>query len=457
MIGREVAIHYHGYQPPRTSYHEKFMDISSDPNGKDWTEEVNWSCYHPLTQSEYFKKMSFNMFPVTLNELERRGFESSYRFSQKGNAMVGCPEFHPILPDMNQDDIKISIRAGRESFRKITGENPIIFWSPETALSDTVLKELVRQDYKAVICAPHQIQLPDNSDADNHFVQLTLSDGSTLTAIAYDRYFSQSLGFDPKWNADEFTQHHISPRFSQTGRPIVIGCVDMEMDGHHHVNAPLFFDYLYKNSLPDAHIEPVILTDYNLSPTATGRLIERTSWSCTHNLDRWSRGCADSLSYNGWKEQYYDTFRQLNTDISIIVKNSLGPDYIPMVSQHFSDGLHGYGPPFCHDKWPLISAKANAMIGLTSCATFFDNPDTAGRINVIFGATAIQHLYDAGLHEDASRIRNVFFENLSLVNGSSGFADFVSHVQDRLYLADEAYEVGIVAPIVINAIANSQR
>jgi hypothetical protein len=63
----------------------------------------------------------------------------------------------------------------------------------------------------------------------------------------------------------------------------------------------------------------------------------------------------------------------------------------------------------------LLSAKVASLTALTSCGTFFDNPHTAGHINVAFCLQAIAHLRDSGLQQEADALRNQLDNDLSQV------------------------------------------
>jgi hypothetical protein len=42
-----------------------------------------------------------------------------------------------------------------------------------------------------------------------------------------------------------------------------------------------------------------------------------------------------------------------------------------------------------------LAAKASSLASMTSCGTFFESPETSGRINMMFVRQALEHLADA--------------------------------------------------------------
>jgi hypothetical protein len=434
-LSKDILLHTHIYQPPRTVSHHLFKDIHTDPEHRDWTAIIDRECYQPLAEKGIFELISFDINGVLLAELERLNSPSLKKLTQNSrDNMVGTSYIHPILPDLSDSEKRIVIGAGLKRFQKDHhGHKPSVFWPPETAMDTKTAAILTEFDYKAFMCAPWQIKLPDGRPADNIPVRLNLPNGKSIIAIPFDRSYSAGLGFHDKSNAYTFVDHLVTPSFNDVPGQQLIGATDGETFGHHWKFGDHFLESLLKHALPSRGFRPIHSGQVDITDLPEAQLVERSAWSChCGDLKRWSNHCACTGPDNSWKSNYYHTFKQLTAGIEKIARQELGGNYVNSMINHFETGFQNPGPSRSTPKESVLSAYVMALVGRTSCATFFDNPHTSGLINLLFGLVAIQHLKDAGLNRPGAKLEAEYMANLNRVTDPKHHQKTAKHMLENM-------------------------
>jgi hypothetical protein len=415
MSNREIVIGLHLYQPPRRAEHQELSSISTDPKNQDWTAIIARESYDPLAKSEAAKKVTMDAFGTLRCDLQRinPSTKEAINNNLKENG-VADTFIHPILPDLSREDKEIVVAAGKEAIIKETGVQPPFIWVPETALDYETLEVLAENNYKGVICAPEQIHRFDGRNADDQPIKINLKSGKVIYALPFNRPISSAFAFQSKYNADYFYEDHIRPAFDN-GRRTVIAYTDGETFGHHWKEGDKFLNYLVNNTLPERGVEPVTINSISLDNAIEGELYHRSAWSCPHgDLARWHGPCGCAPG-GRWKTSYYRTFENFNNRITEVVKKELGLDYQNLVVNNFVTAFKNKGRKESpSDLMSLVSAKVSALSSRTSCATFFDNPGTSGKINVLYAVQAVAHLKDVGfLNEKAEEIGRQFYDEIN--------------------------------------------
>jgi len=420
-MGSEIVVGLHFYQPPREAFHPSLAHISTDPEKRNWTSIIEKQCYEPLALEGTLDKVSFDIYQSLLLQLEKLDPQTAaiYQKSMKENG-VGEAFIHPILPDLSHSDKQIVISAGVQRFREITGLNPKTFWPPETAIDTETLEVLAANEYASFVCAPEQIIQQDGSGSDNKPTLINLPDGRRIIALPFDRSISTHLAFDPKNNADQFTEKFIKPQNSSlSANQVTIAWTDAETFGHHYPQADKFLNYLLDTSLPSIGLYPVSVNNLQLDSAKLpqGKIVERSAWSCSHgNLLRWIGNCDCSNGYDSsWKTPFYSTMAYLNQEVSQILQDQIGDHYPEMVAASFYE--HFTHPEAINDpQKALISAKISSLVARTSCATFFSEPNVSGKINLLYAYQSLLYLQESGLILKAAQLYASFMEKLAQVH-----------------------------------------
>jgi len=425
LMGKEIVVGLHFYQPPREATHPTLSTISTDPQNKNWTVIIEKQCYEPLAQLGVLKKVSFDIYQSLLLQLEKINPEAAaiYKKTMKENG-IGEAFIHPILPDLSLSDKSIVISAGVSRFQEITGVNPKIFWPPETAIDTETLEVLSDNGYEGFVCAPEQINQSDGSGSDNKPTIINLKGGRQLIAYPFDRPISKDLAFKEKQNADSFTHTYIKPRRDEnSSKQVLIAWTDAETFGHHSPNGDKFLNYLLDSSLPSIGLYPVSINSLHLdrSKLPTGQITERSAWSCPHgNLIRWNGSCnCDEGQDTSWKKPFIEAMNYINQEVSSILQKEIGPAYGPLVASSFYE-LYAHPEKVNTSEKALIAAKISSLIAKTSCATFFSNPEVSGKINLLYAYQSLLYLKDAGLVTTSSNTEKILFEKLAAVRYPNG-------------------------------------
>lgn len=406
---RHVVLGEHFYQPLRKGSHRRVSHIETDPQGVNWNEIIARECYIPQLQSGTLEQVSFDFYTTMRRELRQFAPRESKRLaSALRERGVGDSFLHVLLPDISDRDKRILVKAGKKAFRVESGKDPQWFWAAETALDYPTLEVIADSGYKGVICAPEQIDCV--GVADNKPVKIKLKKGREIVLLGFDRPFSSSMAFADKSNADSFAQSVVLPRVYQQpqSRPLV-GWTDGETFGHHAKSADIFLYYLLAHTLPNNNISVVGINEaedvWEPQDYQQGVLRERTAWSCPHgDLIRWHGACPCDAGYHGgWKADFMGALLNFNTQIDALLDSELGKRrWANGLANQFEKYLYHKGAK--NSKQSLLAAKASALAAVTSCGTFFENPDTSGHINILFIQQAIEHLRDAGFEELAIRL-----------------------------------------------------
>jgi len=131
-------------------------------------------------------------------------------------------------------------------------------------------------------------------------------------------------------------------------------------------------------------------------------LRQRTAWSCPHgDLVRWHGACPCDGGHDGkWKEAFYDGLHQLNRQVNQVVSSELSGNWEGQLADDFAGAFYFSGTQ--NSELSLLAAKASSLGAVISCGTFFDNPQTSGRINVLMARQALENLHDAGYGQVAT-------------------------------------------------------
>ncbi|KUK79902.1 MAG: glycosyl hydrolase family [Microgenomates bacterium 39_7] len=416
-----IVFGLHAYQPLRFPFLKTLAHLNPSPDGKDWTQIIQQECYLPLLESGVFDRSTFDFYGslrAQLNLSPEKLLELREVMAKRG---VGDPFLHPILPDLNQRDKRVLIRAGRADFIRECGQKPNWFWAPESALDTSTLVEVKRAGYLGVVCAPEQLVRNDGKEVDNQPVRVVLPGGDYILAFPFDRPVSSQIGFGDKSCADQFVQNVILPRLNNLpDSNLLVTWTDAETFGHHYQYGNLFAAYLLFNSLPNNNIHPISLDmALDLSQQQAGSesltdasLIERTAWSCSHgNLLRWNGECGCAGNNGSWKAPFVNALRKLNREVDRVMDDHL-PGWEEGLTADFRRFFDGTGEPK-NPQEALLWAKASSLTALTSCGLFFDNPHTSGRLNILFACQATVALEEAGLRTEAEDILNDFDSSLT--------------------------------------------
>ncbi|HVT01974.1 MAG TPA: DUF3536 domain-containing protein [Thermoanaerobaculia bacterium] len=350
-MDRYICIHGHFYQPPRENPWLGAIELQDSAHPyHDWNERITAECYAPNTASRIldvggqirkivnnYSRISFNFGPTLLSWLEENSpdtyaailaadSDSIGRFSGHGSAIAQAYN-HIILPLASERDRRTQVIWGLRDFESRFGRKPEGMWLPEAAVDLDTLESLAEQGLAYTVLAPHQARsvraLGDKiwTDVNGSRIDpsipylLRLPSGAEMAIFFYDGPISRAVAFERLLTRGELLADRLTTAFSATRkhRQLVHIATDGETYGHHHHRGDMALayalDYIETQGLAR-------LTNYgeflaNNPPTHEVEIIDDTSWSCIHGIERWRSDCGcNSGSSLGWTQRWRGPLRE---------------------------------------------------------------------------------------------------------------------------------------------------
>lgn len=296
------CIHGHFYQPPREDAISDFIpdEIGAEPYA-NWNERILAECYEPNAKAGNFGRISFNIGPTLFKwmatsrpdvvgmivDQERANYE---KFGT-GNAIAQAYN-HSILPLQNKMDKITQVRWGIKDFEFRFGHSPEGMWLPETAVDMETLTVLSDLGIRFTFLAPWQVHTDHESSGP--FLIALPGGRPPFIVFTYDQDASTKVSFIPKatTNGDEFLYDFVRVR---SGRhvPFVSIASDGELYGHHQPFRDYFLTYVLTEGASRFQLNPTWPGRWlqENSVKEWGKIIENTSWSCLHGVERWKTNC----------------------------------------------------------------------------------------------------------------------------------------------------------------------
>lgn len=467
-MNRYVCIHGHFYQPPRENpwLEEIELQNSAYPY-HDWNERITDECYGPNATSRIldsqgkidrivnnYARISFNFGPTLLSWMElarpdvyrailEADRDSQEHFSGHGSAMAQVYN-HMILPLASPRDMHTQVFWGIRDFERRFKRAPEGMWLAETAVNTDTLEVLAEQSIKFTVLSPYQarryraIGARGWRDATGGRIdprvpyRHLLPSGRTIDIFFYDGPVSQGVAFEHLLSRGEDFARRLLGAFDDAndGHQLVHIATDGETYGHHHRYGDMALAYALQYIEAK---EGVSLTNYGeflerFPPENEVQIIENTSWSCAHGVERWRDDCGcHTGAHPNWNQKWRKPLREsldwLRDRLAPLYeaeaeKYLLDPwrardDYIDVIHdraleprEHFfsrhSKKLLNEDEAIHVAK--LLEMQRHAMLMFTSCGWFFDDLTGIETVQVLqYAGRAIQlaqELFGDSIEED---------------------------------------------------------
>ncbi len=347
---RFICVHGHFYQPPRENpWLETVETQDSAAPYHDWNERVCAECYAPngaarIVNSEKritqilnnYAHISFDFGPTLLSWLKDnanrtfRMIQDGERRSRQllgghGSAMAQAYN-HMILPLASRRDRITQIRWGIADFVNRFGEEPKGIWLPETAVDNQTLEMLAAEGIEFTILAPHQCRrirplkdsaewtdTPDASVDTTRPYQVRFSSGASIAVFFYDGPTSRAIAFEGLLNSGEELAGRLKAGFKDSPEPqLAHVATDGESYGHHHKYGEMALAYAMRLIEQDPDVSLINYASYlaQFPPEYECQIVEKTSWSCVHGVERWRSNCGCNGGKPGWNQKWRAPLRQ---------------------------------------------------------------------------------------------------------------------------------------------------
>ena len=452
---RYICIHGHFYQPPRENPWLESVELQDSAYPyHDWNERVTAECYAPNSVSRIldgdnqiiqlvnnYSKISFNFGPTLLAWLEAKApdvydaileadRESQKNFSGHGSALAQVYN-HMILPLANARDRRTQILWGIRDFQRRFKRLPEGMWLPETAVDIESLEILAELGIRFTILAPHQADrvrpiggrvwhdVSGSRIDPTQAYEQRLPSGRKIALFFYDGPIARAVAFEGLLSSGEDLANRLNGAFSEErNRPQLVHiATDGESYGHHHRFGDMALAYAL-NTIESNQLAQ--LTNYGEYlerhlPTHQVEIIEKTSWSCFHGIDRWWSNCGcNSGGRPGWNQEWRTPLRgaldTLRDSLALpfekqgreLLKDPWAArnDYLSVIHDRSTENVEGFFAR--HALRPLSAAEIttalkllelqrHGMLMYASCGWFFDELSGIETVQaMLFAGRAVQ-------------------------------------------------------------------
>ncbi len=474
-IKRFVCIHGHFYQPPRENpWLETVETQDSAAPYHDWNERICAECYatngaarmvnhkNQITRIvNNYAGISFNIGPTLLSWVKENAprtyrmildGERRSRKNFKGHSSAMAQVYnHVIMPLANRRDKITQIRWGIADYQSHYGIAPEGMWLSETAADTESLELLAQHGIKFTVLAPHQckrirslkngddwIDTPSaNVDTTRPYL-IRFDSGVSMAIFFYDGPSSRAIAFEGLLNSGDNLAARLKVGFSDSAQPqLVHVATDGESYGHHHKHGEMALAYALRLLEQDKVVK---LTNYGsylsqFPPEYECQIVDETSWSCVHGVERWRSDCGCNGGHAGWNQAWRAPLRKALDDL----RDALGPlteqegaklfkdawvardayievvlDRSPETVDHFllEQQHHRLNEAERVRALELMEMQRHAQLMYTSCGWFFDDIAGIETVQIIAYAARVLQLAQTLFSAQAAGLEAAFLETM---------------------------------------------
>ncbi len=398
---RYVCVHGHFYQPPRENPWLETVEVQdSAAPYHDWNDRITAECYAPNGASRIqnkqdqivritnnYARISFNFGPTLLSWLAENAPRtyrmvldadktSQHHYGGHGSALAQVYN-HIIMPLASRRDALTQIRWGIADFEHRFGRKPEGMWLAETAVSRSVLDLMASEGIKFTILAPHQCArvrpatksgapgldsqtwapTPDATVDTSRPYRIPLDEGRSIAVFFYNGPASRAIAFEGLLNSGEDFANRLLADFKpDTSCPqLVHVATDGESYGHHHKHGEMALSYGLHWIEDNGHAK---LTNYAqflelFPPDYEAEVVEDTSWSCIHGIERWRSNCGCNGGKLDWNQGWRGPLRE-------------ALDFLRDATAPLAEAL---AAPFLKDLWQARDAYVHVILDRSPAST----------------------------------------------------------------------------------------
>jgi alpha-amylase/alpha-mannosidase (GH57 family) len=470
---RYVCVHGHFYQPPRENPSLEAIELQDSAYPyHDWNERITAECYAPNATSRIldneqriiklvnnYGMMSFNFGPTLLSWLDAKAPRvyaalqeadqlSCHKFGGHGSAVAQAYN-HMILPLANRRDKVTQVKWGIADFEHRFKRRPEGMWLPETAATTETLEVLAENGILYTIMAPRQAKRVrrkggrswkdvsgDRIDPSRAYL-VNLPSKKTINVFFYDGPISQGVAFEGLLNDGKRFADRLISGFSDARDWPQLSHIatDGESYGHHHRFGEMALTYALQHIENDKLAE---LTNYGqflerYPADHFVEIVENSSWSCVHGVERWRSNCGcNSGGHGEWNQEWRAPLRAaldglrdkvnpvFEEKAAALLKNpwDARDEYIRVILNRsdasveaffINHATHPLSPEEQVTALKLLEMQRQAMLMYTSCGWFFDELSGLETVQVIHYAGRAVELAKEFL---GAEIESQFLEHL---------------------------------------------
>ena len=303
-----------------------------------------------------------------------------------------------------------------------------------------------------------------------------------MAVFFYDGPNSRAIAFEGLLNSGEnfgnrlLTGFGAAPSDPSTRALLSHVATDGESYGHHHKHGEMALSYAMHWIEDEKHAR---LTNYaefleKFPPQWQAEIVEDTSWSCAHGVERWRSDCGCNSGREGWNQKWrgplreaLDFLRDATAPLSEELARPLLKDLWAARDAYISvilDRAAAVDPFFeAHQAQPLTAEQRVTLLELlelqrhtqlmyTSCGWFFDEVSGIETVQVIAYAGRVLQLAAQLFGQPGIDLENRFLEILAgavsnipeIANGAEVYRRFVTSMKIGLEQVGAHYAISSV-------------
>jgi alpha-amylase/alpha-mannosidase (GH57 family) len=472
---RFICIHGHFYQPPRENpWLETVETQDTAAPYHDWNERICAQCYATNGAARVlniknqivrivnnYARISFNFGPTLLSWLKENA-PRTYRmildgerrsrktFGGHSSAMAQVYN-HIILPLANTRDRLTQIRWGIADYQNHYGSPPEGMWLPETAVDSESLELLAQHGIQFTLLAPHQCKrvralgdgggwtdTPGAGVDTTHPYLVRFDSGASIAVFFYNGAASRAIAFEGLLNSGENLAARLKAGFKDGAQPqLVHVATDGESYGHHHRHGEMALAYALRLLEAD---KTVNLANYGsfleqFPPEYECEIVENTSWSCVHGVERWRSNCGCNGGKPGcnqlWRAPLRQALDELRDAVAPLTEQEGGKlfndvwaardAYIDVVLDRGAESTerffqahqsHILLEPERVRALELMEMQRHAQLMYTSCGWFFDDIGGIETVQIIAYAARVLQLARELFGDQAGELEPKFLKRM---------------------------------------------
>ena len=520
-------------QSSAAPYHDWNDRITAECYAPNGASRITDRANEIIRISNNYARMSSNFGPTLLSWLKDstpRAYRmileadkaSAARFSGHGSALAQVYN-HIIMPLASELDARTQIRWGIADFESRFGRKPEGMWLAETAVDRRTLDLLAQEGIRFTILAPHQCarirklpptppnpanlsgaaaggtvqgpavptpnpepwhETPNSAVDTSRPYRVTLDGGRSIDVFFYNGPASRAIAFEGLLNNGEtFGQSlikHLRSSDSNPNDPAQLSHVatDGESYGHHHKLGDMALSYAMHWIEDNRH---ATLTNYGeflelFPPEFEAEVVDNSSWSCAHGVERWRSDCGCNGGKPGWNQRWRRPLREaldnLRDSIVPLAEAKAQPllnnfwaardAYIDVIldrSNFVKDRflLHHAAKTLSFAErtqvWELLELQRQSQLMYTSCGWFFDEISGIETVQIIaYAARVLQLAGNLFGAETGARLEQAFLAKLAqaesnvpeLGNGAEVYRRYVDGLRIGILQVGAHYAISSV-------------
>jgi (1->4)-alpha-D-glucan 1-alpha-D-glucosylmutase len=467
-LERFICIHGHFYQPPRENPWLDMVELQDSAYPyHDWNERITAECYGPNAVARIlgpdgrierlvnnYARMSFDVGPTLLRWMRDRSSDvyqaildadrdSQQRYGGHGSALAQAYH-HVILPLSHPADRVTEVVWGIRDFEHVFGREPEGMWLPECAVDIATLEVLAAHGIRFAVLTSHQAARvrprqqarsagegppseggqPDWQDVHGGRIDTSraylqkLPSGRSIALFFTSDAINREVAFGPLLVSGESLAGRLLSAFTASDEPQLVHVAsDGEAYGHHHTHGDMALAYALHHLEAG---EAARLTNYGefldrFPPRWEVEVVENSSWSCAHGVERWRADCGCNSRRQDWRQQWRAPLRaaldELREAIRPLFEGHAGDllkdpyaarnDYVrvlldpgPEAQDRFLEqhARRSLDEPARVKVLELMELQRHALAMYTSCGWFFDEVSGLESTQILMSAGRALHL-----------------------------------------------------------------